>query len=207
MSSTRIRTRTTGTGAKRYMVCYRLGGRYSREQSAGTFDKLTHARQRLTAVQGLIARGEHDQITRLANPAPAEPAVRSWPALHRRWLDGTHNLKPSSRLVYEQHGRALATVIGHRDPTQLSWQDCRDLVTALVQQGLSPRTVKAYTGTLKLVLDFAGLEPNPARDRRVKLPASQPNNPTSPHAPTSKRSAPTSQPSCCCPSTCLRQPA
>ena len=92
-----------------------------------------------------------------------------------------HNLKPSSRRIYEQHGRALAQLLGDQDPTRFSWQDCRDLVTALVQKGLAPSTVKAYTGTLKLVLDYAGLDPNPARDRRVKLPrqpASQPASQT-----------------------------
>ncbi|MCY4087080.1 MAG: hypothetical protein OXG37_09425 [Actinomycetia bacterium] len=82
MSRARIRARTTATGVKRYMVCCRLGGRYD---SAGTFDKLTHARQRLTAVQGLIARGEHDQIPELSNPAAngahPEPAG-TWTRLH-----------------------------------------------------------------------------------------------------------------------------
>ena len=75
-------------------------------------------------------------------------------------------------------------MIGERDPTRFDWKDCLDLVTNLVQRGLAPRTVKAYIDTLKLALDFAGVEPNPARDRRVKLPrqpAKQPRIPSRAH--------------------------
>ena len=77
MSSTRIRTRTTQRGQRRYMVCYRLGGRYSQERSAGTFDKLTHARQRLTAVQGLITAA-----TTTPSPTSPTPPSPSWLAPH-----------------------------------------------------------------------------------------------------------------------------
>ena len=186
MSSVRIRTRTTRRGDRRYMVAYRLGGRYGRDRSAGTFETLTLARTRRMKVMELIARGEHDQIPELANPelaTTAEPAG-TWTELHQQWIDGTHNLKPSTRNTYQQHGRSLAKMIGDRDPTRFDWKDCLDLVTNLVQRGLAPRTVKAYIDTLKLVLDFAGVEPNPARDRRVKLPrqpAKQPRIPSRAH--------------------------
>ena len=186
MSSVRMRTRTTRRGDRRYMVAYRLGGRYGRDRSAGTFETLTLARTRRMKVMELIARGEHDQIPELANPelaTTAEPAG-TWTELHQQWIDGTHNLKPSTKNTYQQHGRSLAQVIGERDPTRFDWKDCLDLVTNLVQRGLAPRTVKAYIDTLKLALDFAGVEPNPARDRRVKLPrqpAKQPRIPSRAH--------------------------
>jgi hypothetical protein len=35
---------------------------------------------------------------------------------------------------------------------------------------LKPSSLSHYIATLRQVLDFAGVEPNPARDRRVKLP-------------------------------------
>ena len=145
MSSVRIRTRTTRRGDRRYMVAYRLGGRYGCDRSAGTFETLTLARTRRMKVMELIARGEHDQIPELANPDPAttaEPAG-TWPLLHQQWLEGTHNLKPSTRDTYERHGRSLAKMIGDRDPTRFDWKDCRDLVTNLVEQGLAPRRARA----------------------------------------------------------------
>jgi integrase len=36
--------------------------------------------------------------------------------------------------------------------------------------GLKPSTTRLYLTTLRAVLDFAGVDPNPARDRRVRLP-------------------------------------
>ena len=184
MSSVRIRTRTTRGGDRRYMVAYRLGGRHGLDRSAGTFHKLTHARQRKAKVQELIARGEHDRIQELANPATVPEPAGSWAGLCQQWLDGMHNLEPSTRRTYQNHCQALARLIGDRDPTAFSWRDCRDLVNALIEEGLAPATVKAYIGTFKLVLDYAGLEPNPARDRRVKLPKQQtkpPNVPSRTH--------------------------
>jgi integrase len=47
---------------------------------------------------------------------------------------------------------------------------------------LSPLSVRNYLGTLRLVLDFADVDPNPARDRRVKLPRPEENVPNPPSA-------------------------
>ncbi len=35
---------------------------------------------------------------------------------------------------------------------------------------LKPSSLSRYVATLRMVLDFAGVDPNPARDKRVKLP-------------------------------------
>ena len=35
---------------------------------------------------------------------------------------------------------------------------------------MKPGSVRRYLGTLKLILDYCGVDPNPARDGRVKLP-------------------------------------
>jgi integrase len=75
---------------------------------------------------------------------------------------------------------------GGRDPQSLRFADCQEFVGVLVDgdedhKPLKPGTVKKYVNVLKLVLDFAGVEPNPARDNRVKLPKVvdlEPNPPT-----------------------------
>jgi len=35
---------------------------------------------------------------------------------------------------------------------------------------LKPASIRRYLATLRAILDFADIDPNPARDRRVKLP-------------------------------------
>ena len=194
MSSVRIRTRTTRRGDRRYMVAYRLGGRYGRDRSAGTFETLTLARARRMKVMELIARGEHDQIPELANPelaTTAEPAG-TWTELHQQWIDGTHNLKPSTKNTYQQHGRSLAKMIGDRDPTRFDWKDCRDLVTNLVEQGLAHEPSRpTSTRSSSSSTSQASSRTRPATGAS-NSPANPPNNHGYPAAPTSGRSAPTS---------------
>jgi integrase len=38
---------------------------------------------------------------------------------------------------------------------------------------LKPASIRRYLATLRAVLDFAGVDPNPARDNRVRLPREQ----------------------------------
>jgi hypothetical protein len=57
------------------------------------------------------------------------------------------------------------------------------------QEGSFPLSVRNYLGTLRLVLDFADLDPNPARDRRVKLPRPEENVPNPPRPQKWRRSS------------------
>jgi integrase len=50
-------------------------------------------------------------------------------------------------------------------------RDALELVAALAQSGLSAGTIALYVSKLRLVFDFAGAEPNPLRDARVRLPS------------------------------------
>jgi integrase len=60
-----------------------------------------------------------------------------------------------------------------------------DLVAGDPARGLrplKPGTVKQYVSTLRLILDFAGVEPNPARHRTVRLPSAIVEEPQPPSA-------------------------
>jgi integrase len=61
----------------------------------------------------------------------------------------------------------LNEIFGSRDVSTLTSDDVTAWLTA---SSLKPSSLRQYTGTLRQVLDYAGLEPNPARDRRVRLP-------------------------------------
>jgi integrase len=54
-----------------------------------------------------------------------------------------------------------------RDPATITTSDVQEWIAGL---GLKASSVRRYMATLRAVLDFAGVDPNPARDGRVKLP-------------------------------------
>src|SRR5262245_50204588 len=53
------------------------------------------------------------------------------------------------------------------DPHTITFPDVQTWVSGL---DLKPSSVRRYVATLRLLLDYAGVDPNPARDKRVKLP-------------------------------------
>ena len=61
-------------------------------------------------------------------------------------------------------------MLGVRDPSLITPSDLAALVTALHEKGLARETIRKTLKTAAMVLDFAGVVPNPARDRIVKLP-------------------------------------
>src|SRR6185503_15357779 len=54
-----------------------------------------------------------------------------------------------------------------RDPATITSSDVQEWIAGLT---LKPSSIRRYVATLRAVLDFAGVDPNPARDSRVKLP-------------------------------------
>src|SRR5688572_15644734 len=71
---------------------------------------------------------------------------------------------------YRKHRARLVDLVGKRDPFTLTAGDCQEMVAALASE-MKPASVNKLWTTFRLVLDFANLEPSPARDRKVKLPS------------------------------------
>jgi integrase len=98
----------------------------------------------------------------------------------RRTLRGIADTYISSRLdAADETRRAtrnalnrILPVLGGQAPGEISVQDVQEWVGALAADH-KPNTIRAYVGVLKILLDFAGCEPNVARDRRVRLPRVQ----------------------------------
>lgn len=169
MSGVHLRRRVTKDGEIRWMVVYRVGGRYGRIRSAGTFPTRQLARARAELVWAEIAAGRDPAAAILALER-ATHAPTGYAEIHERWVNGRVDLKPKSRTLYRQHGKALALAVGERDPHTLTPADVQEIVANLTAQGLAPSTVADYMSTFRQVLDFADVIPNPARDHRVKMP-------------------------------------
>lgn len=182
MASAFITTRRkTRDGKPRHVVRYRRGGRYFKIEHGGSFKKLREAETRRNLIAGELAAGRNPGVLleAMANP-PAPVKVELLREVGARYLTSRVDLDPKTERAHRSALERIYAWAGDRDPRTLVFQDCQVFVGTLLESH-KPSTVKKYINVLKLVLDFAGVEPNPARDGRVRLPtvrAQEPNPPT-----------------------------
>jgi hypothetical protein len=164
MASAFIVTRKASTG-RRFVVRYRLGGRAWPIQHGGSFQTLREARARRDLIGGELAAGR--------NPADVlqamveRPQVRTFSA----WADVYRVSRPDigdeTRKNMLSHLKRLEPAFGERDPATITASDVQEWIGSAMGD-LKPSSLKRYVSTLRAVLDFAGVDPNPARS--VKLP-------------------------------------
>lgn len=165
MASAFIVTRRTKTGDRRFVVRYRLGGRAWPIQHGGSFSTMKEARARRDLVAGELAAGR--------NPAEALSAMVQRP-IARTFRDVAEQYR-TSRVDYAEettknmasHLKAILPTFGDLEPAAITPADVQTWIASLK---LKPGSMRRYLTTLRNVLDFAGVDPNPARDSRVRLP-------------------------------------
>lgn len=170
MPSVWIATRTTSAGAKRYRVHYRLGGRESAITYAGTFQRRRDANARKAWVSGELAAlrtpdltllaAEHKQLPTLAD------AAESWRGSRVDVGEQTRNMHRSA------FGRIfkVAPQLKTRRVDRIAVDDVTDMIAGLSAAAYKRETIKKSRDALAQTLDYCEIEPNPARDKRVKLP-------------------------------------
>jgi integrase len=102
----------------------------------------------------------------LSEPTAApmfEQAARSWQAAR---VDVAEPTRTQHRIQLEK----LLPLIGSKRIDTLVSQDFIDVVTHLHATGTARETIRKTLGAGAMVLDHAGTDPNPARDRSIKLP-------------------------------------
>jgi integrase len=164
MASAFIVTRKTAT-ARRFVVRYRLGGRVWPIQHGGSFQTLKEARVRRDFIAGELAAGRNPADVLRANIERPTRTFSSWAEAYRA---SRPDIGDETRKNMLSHLRRLDPAFGDRDPTMITATDVVEWIGA--NRDLKPSSLSRYVATLRQVLDFAGVEPNPARDRRVRLP-------------------------------------
>ncbi len=172
MPSSWINRRTTADGSARFRVEYRLGGHESRTQYGGSFktkrDALT---RRAWVTHELAAQRVPDLKALSAEPAKA-PALAEVAA---RWQVSRVDVRDSTTT---QHRVALGRVLpllGSRRVDEIAPADVAGLVAKLAGENYARESIRKSITALSMVLDFAGIAPNPARDRvQVRLPLTEP---------------------------------
>ena len=160
MSSVSIRRRETS-----FQVRYRRGGRAYPLVHGGSFKTLKEARARRDLVAGELAAGRNPAEVLRAPSASPRRSLRQWSEAYRT---SRVDLSANAHKAIGSHLPRILATFGDREPDTISVADVQEWVAA--NNDLKPASLSRYLATLRLLLDFTGTEPNPARDRRVRLP-------------------------------------
>ena len=179
MPSAWVEPRLTKRGMRRYRVKFRLGGRESVPRYAGSFRTAREANARKAWVLGELAAMRVPDLSVLAGPAVA-PLLRD---VARRWQASRVDVRESTTTQHRTALNRVLPVLGDRRIDALAPADVAELVRQLVEAGKARESIRKSVTALAMVLDFAGVSPNPARDRvQVKLPLEEPEEPEPPSA-------------------------
>ena len=165
MATLTIRSRTTKDGEKRYDVRYRLGGRTYGVQHGGTFETLKDAKIRRALIGGELAAGRNPKLVldQLRDPAP----MRTFSSWADAYIASRFDVSAATKEHTNGVLKRLRDAFGGTAPADITPSMVQEWIASL---NLKPSSVRSYVGTLRRVLDYAGIDPNPARDRHVRLP-------------------------------------
>jgi integrase len=178
MASVWIRTRPTKDGEKRYLVEYRPGGAEAKVRHAGSYRTRRLATIRAGWIEGELAamrmpdlRGEQASSV----PTIAEAA--------RRWQASRVDVAAATTVQHRTALNRVLPVLGSMRVDELTPADVAGLVAELAEAGKARESIRKSVTALAMVLDFAKVTPNPARDRvTVRLPREEPEEPSPPTA-------------------------
>lgn len=179
MPSSWIEKRRTANGGIRHRVVYRLGGRESRSRYAGSFVTKADATARKRWVDGELAAMRVPVITL------AEPTVETLARVAERWRASRIDVAEATALTHRTALGRILPVLGSKSVERIAPADVAELVAQLHAEGRARESIRKTLTTLAQVFDFAGVSPNPARDRvAVRLPRedrTEVNPPTAAH--------------------------
>jgi integrase len=164
MASASIRRRPTS-----FQVRYRLGGRGYPYLHGGSFKTQREAKVRRDLIAGELAAGRNP--TALFEAMREPQLVPQVTTLHERFdefIASRVDVSASTLALYRNARDSLDELAG-RDPQTLAAADFQAWVAR--NAALSPRTLAHYLSSIRQVLDFCDVEPNPARSRKVRVPA------------------------------------
>jgi integrase len=180
VASAFITTRNT-KGGRRYVARYRLGGRAYPIEHGGSFATMKEARARRDLIAGELAAGRNpaDLLRTMVTANPQRAAdLAEW---RDRFLASRLDIDDNTTKNYRSALKKLCERFGDRDPHDLTATDMVEWVAELAAKH-KPGTVRLYVIAVRLLLDFAACDPNPARDPKVKLPKQVRDEPEPPSA-------------------------
>ena len=166
MPSVWIASRPTTDGGKRYRVLFRAGGREAPQRYAGTFATMREAKARRDWIAGELAAVRMPDV-RLTAPA----SVETLRLIAERWSSSRVDVADRTAMNHRVDLSRILPVLGDRPLDEITAADVAGFVVDLHEGGLARESIRKTLTTLAMVFDFAGVSPNPARNRTaVRLP-------------------------------------
>lgn len=167
MASAWIERVPTAAGKTHFRVKFRVGGRESVPRGAGTFKTMRDARIRREWVGGELAAMRVPDLELLVEPAAA-PTLSE---MAGKWRASRVDVTEGTKILHRVALDRVLPIIGDRRVDKITTADVTLVVETLHANGLKRETIRKSITALAQVLDFAGVAPNPARDRtQVRLP-------------------------------------
>jgi hypothetical protein len=180
MASVWITARQTSARKKRYRVIWRLGGRESTPRYGGSFSTHREALARKAWIAGELASMRVPDVHALEHAPEPAPALAE---VSRRWQASRVDVRDSTTVQHRTALGRVLPVVGSRRVDDIAASDVAALVGQLAADGYARESIRKSVTALAMVLDFAGISPNPARDRaHVRLPLAEPEEPEPPMA-------------------------
>jgi integrase len=177
--------------SRRFRVLYRLGGRRTPQHYVGSFKTRKEALARKQWVDGeLAALRVPDLSLLLAEPVKAPTLA----AACEQWRGSRVDVSEGTRVLHRVALDRAISVLGESHIDDLTVDDVNRMVTELATTGRKRETIRKSVKYAAAVLEDAGIDPNPFRDRRVRLPheeAQELEPPESTHVETVYRLLPT----------------
>lgn len=164
--SVSITRRTTKAGQSRYIVRFRLGGRETQPVHAGSFKTRKEAEARARWVAGEIAARRVPQVRFV----PQQDGLTVLAAVDA-WIRTRVDVSAGTLDNYRPARARIAEGIGGEPVATLSANQVAAWVSELAHAGAGRTVLERVVALLRGALD-EHRDPNPARSRSVKLPAS-----------------------------------
>jgi integrase len=166
VTSCHIIVRDTKKSGKRYIVRYRIsGGDLYSLIHGGSFRTMKEARIRRDLIAGELAAARDPRIALAALTKKPHLTVAQWT---ERYAASRVDYAEETVKNVRSHLIRINNTLAGRDPQTLTVADVQEWVAA--NSDLKPSSVRRYLATLRQLLDFAGVDPNPARDKNLRTP-------------------------------------
>jgi integrase len=165
MASAWIQKRSGAKGSS-FRVVFRVGGREAPARHAGAFRTEREAKARKAWVLGELASMRVPDVRLLTVESSAPTFANAAAAWRETRVDVTESTRVLHRVALN---RAMPT-LGTLRVDAITVEYVVAMVSALAEGGAKRETIRKTVKYVASVLDDHGRDPNPARDKRVRLP-------------------------------------